>query len=285
MKDIGVDSLLSCEVAKACDDYLSLLNVSIDTINIKSLDKDSLIKNYSLISKKELTLISVFYNEQSNVMPFYLECRRLNRIFNIKNFIFVQNGSTDNTEKLLDKLSELDSRVKIVTIENNQGYGYGFKQGLAASKTDLVLLNHSDCQFDAYAYFTQHFPLVMSFDPEVDLLIPVRRGRTFYPKIRSIALRCLASIILRQAVVEFNGQPKIFLKSKIKNLDLLPNDFCFDAAVIHQLLKQYKRRFFLDSVELPRFDGVSSWSRLLSGQVKLTWSYIFGILKLKRCRF
>ena len=77
----------------------------------------------------KLSIIVPCYNEEKNI-PLILE--KFNSV--IKNekieVILVNNGSTDNSSKILEKLLPKYSFVRTVLVPVNQGYGYGILQGL-----------------------------------------------------------------------------------------------------------------------------------------------------------
>ena len=62
-------------------------------------------------------------------------------------FLLIDNGSTDETRKVLKNL-EFPSNVQTITKPENTGYGAGVKFGIANAKTPLVGWMHGDLQQD-----------------------------------------------------------------------------------------------------------------------------------------
>lgn len=62
--------------------------------------------------------------------------------------IVVNDGSTDHTAVLVAGLARLDSRIRLVTHERNQGYGAALVSGFAAATKNLTFFMDSDGQFD-----------------------------------------------------------------------------------------------------------------------------------------
>ena len=60
----------------------------------------------------------------------------------------VNNGSTDDSAKVLDELVPQYSFVKTVFVPINQRYGYGILQGLKEADGDYVGWIHADMQTD-----------------------------------------------------------------------------------------------------------------------------------------
>src|SRR5690606_37374895 len=60
----------------------------------------------------------------------------------------VNDGSKDQTGRVIDFLSTEDPRVRPVHHRVNRGYGGALKSGFAASRHDFVMFMDSDRQFD-----------------------------------------------------------------------------------------------------------------------------------------
>ena len=153
----------------------------------------------------------------------------MERILNIKNYIYVQNGSNDDTDNKLTSLSEDEPKVNIINIPKNIGYGFGFKQGFKASTADYILTNHADCQFDAYTFFLSHMDKLLIYE-SIDAIFPTRLNRSFKSVLRTKILQIVIKLFSgRNEIRDFNGQPKIFQKKYLPKV--LPDDFCLDLEI------------------------------------------------------
>jgi hypothetical protein len=93
---------------------------------------------------------------------------RLGRPFEI---IVVDDGSSDGTPALADRLAREDPAVCVVHHRHNQGYGAALKSGFAAARQDWVFLMDSDGQFDpaelpAFVDEASHADFVLGYRPE-----------------------------------------------------------------------------------------------------------------------
>ena len=68
----------------------------------------------------------------------------LNQTFKFFDFIIVDNGSTDNTPKILEEFKKKDPRVKIITLNKKLTYAEGRTRGIMASKTNWFALMDAD---------------------------------------------------------------------------------------------------------------------------------------------
>lgn len=98
----------------------------------------------------KLSLIVPCYNEEGNVEKFFSE---VNRVFENKvedyEFVFVNDGSTDETHKRLRYIhSELNTKnnVQVISFSRNFGKESAMYAGLSNAKGDLVCLIDADLQ-------------------------------------------------------------------------------------------------------------------------------------------
>lgn len=91
-------------------------------------------------------VISVF-NEQEGIRDFYEELVR-NTSDNdvLYDYIFVNDGSTDNSLSLLSDIASNDKRVKVINFSRNFGHEAAMIAGIDYSKSDVVICMDSDIQ-------------------------------------------------------------------------------------------------------------------------------------------
>lgn len=93
-------------------------------------------------------LIVPCYNEEAVLNMFYDES--ISVINNIKeydfNIIFINDGSRDNTLKIMQQLAEKDDRVKYISFSRNFGKESAMYAGLKNSKGDYIVVMDADLQ-------------------------------------------------------------------------------------------------------------------------------------------
>ena len=95
----------------------------------------------------KLSIVIPCYNEEKNI-PFLL--KKFSEIISNEDLevILVNNGSTDNSQKVLEELIPNYSFARTVLVPVNKGYGYGILQGLKETKGTFVGWTHADMQTD-----------------------------------------------------------------------------------------------------------------------------------------
>jgi glycosyltransferase involved in cell wall biosynthesis len=101
------------------------------------------------MKKKTISMIVACYNEEENIVEMYKRIAEVFKKLPRYNFeiVYVDNASTDSSEKLYEKLAKKDKRVSAVVMSRNFGSPQpSFLAGLDASRGDAAMLLHGDIQ-------------------------------------------------------------------------------------------------------------------------------------------
>ncbi|WP_313711478.1 glycosyltransferase family 2 protein [Pseudomonas sp.] len=98
--------------------------------------------------KKLISIIVPSFNEEASLHLFHEEMSRV--IEQLKNYdcemIFVNDGSTDNTQKIIKQLAKADPRVSGISLSRNFGKEAAMTAGLDFAKGDAVAIFDADLQ-------------------------------------------------------------------------------------------------------------------------------------------
>lgn len=224
-----------------------------------------------------LSIVIPFYNEENNIINTHNEHKRIETLFNVSEYIYIDNGSRDNTSKTLKNIAKDDKKIKIVSIDKNIGYGHGIKSGIATASSSMILLNHADLQFKPFSFFCSNIEQLSKIIEPLNIF-PKRLNRPLFDKFNSAILRGILSIIYFHKVKDFNGQPKLMFKEKISNFEVLPDDFCIDLK-FYNLCKE--KALVLPVIQESRFTGKSSWNTNMYKRFRIFFNYISFALKNK----
>jgi len=98
---------------------------------------------------EKISIIVPCYNEEEALPLFYEEMERIrNKDFEDINFeyIFVNDGSKDNTLNKIKELRKLDEKVRYISFSRNFGKEAAMMAGLEASKGDYIAIMDADLQ-------------------------------------------------------------------------------------------------------------------------------------------
>jgi dolichol-phosphate mannosyltransferase len=97
-----------------------------------------------------LDLVIPVYNEQEGIRAFHqsLAAVKLPDVF-ARRYIYVDDGSTDETANLLEQLASSDSQITVIRLSRNFGHQAALTAGLDAAQGDVVVTMDGDGQHPA----------------------------------------------------------------------------------------------------------------------------------------
>lgn len=217
-----------------------------------------------------LSLIIPCYNESKNI-PLVLE--KLNSVIKRDDIevILVNNGSTDNSQEVLDELLPRYPFARSIKIEVNQGYGFGITSGLKEAKGEFLCYTHADMQTDPADPIKALEIIESQENPKNCYIKGRRRGRPFFDEFFTIGMSLFESIYLKTPLWDINAQPNLFHKSFFEKVaSNAPKDFSLDLYLLYMAKKLELKVIRFDVLFLPRIHGISSWNRGL----KSKWKFI-----------
>lgn len=100
------------------------------------------------MKKEKISIVVPCYNEEESLPIFYKEIVRISK--EMKNtdfeFLFINDGSRDNTLSILRELSKKDKRVRYISFSRNFGKEAGMYAGLSNATGDYVAIMDADMQ-------------------------------------------------------------------------------------------------------------------------------------------
>ena len=147
-----------------------------------------------------ISIIIPCYNEEDTIPLIYNELKKVSN--NMKydfEFIFVNDGSIDNSLSVLKKLSAKDKQVKYIHFSRNFGKEAAMYAGLSKSKGDYVTIMDADLQ-DPPSLLPEMLRLIK--EEGYDSVGTRRVSRKGEPKIRSFFARKFYKIINKLSKIE-----------------------------------------------------------------------------------
>lgn len=120
-----------------------------------------------LIKMYSLSIILPVYNEENNIgvvigkiIDFISQNKNLFKHYEV---IIVNDGSKDNTVKVLKEFASKIPYLKVVTHHKNRGYGVALSSGFKNANFSCVLFMDADGQFDIWE-FKKFLPYLDNYD-------------------------------------------------------------------------------------------------------------------------
>lgn len=152
---------------------------------------------------EKISVVVSCYNEEKALPLFYEEMERVRKkdfegIVEFE-YIFVNDGSKDNTLKIIKELNQKDPKVRYISFSRNFGKEAAMYAGLEAAEGDYVTLMDADLQ-DPPALLKQMYDAIKN--EGYDSVGTRRVTRKGEPPIRSFFARMFYKIINKMSKVE-----------------------------------------------------------------------------------
>ena len=226
-----------------------------------------------------LSIVVPCYNEAENI-PLILE--RFAEAIKKKSIeiVLVNNGSTDQTAEVLERLLPDYPFARTVLVNKNQGYGYGIIQGMETCKSDYIGWTHADMQTDPMDVVKA--VKLIDDDNENFYIKGKRKSRPLGDAIFTIGMSIFESIYLKEMLFDINAQPNIFPRSFYQKWKNPPYDFSLDLYALYMARKN-KLNIKRFNVLFPKRQfGESKWNTGLNSKWKFIKRTIQFSVKLKK---
>jgi glycosyltransferase involved in cell wall biosynthesis len=173
--------------------------------------------------------------------------------------IVVDDGSSDRTGKLADRLAAEDPHVKVVHHERNRGYGGAVISGIRAASQPYVLLCDGDGQFDP-----ADVKLLAAHIGDCDCVIGRRRHRAdplmrrVNGRVWTILMRLLFGINAHDIDCGF----KLFRREILEGVELHAKGAMISTELMARLAGNGARICEVEVKHLPRLAGEQSGNSL-----------------------
>lgn len=189
------------------------------------------------MAKPELSIVIPFFNEEANVENVY---KKINRSLNGKlsyQLVLVDNGSSDDTARILHDLSKTDRKIKIVTVKKNIGYGFGIVSGLNSADGEIIGWTDGDDTIDPNSYLMLYRKMKET-GCDAGLSERTDRGQTAYRKIASFWYNTMLFLMYMKNFRDVNAKPKMIKRAAYKTFRLKSKDWFVDTEFCINVYKK-----------------------------------------------
>jgi glycosyltransferase involved in cell wall biosynthesis len=167
------------------------------------------------------SIVIPVFNEQSNVTELYQETKSvMDAIADDFEFVFVDDGSTDQTVKVLESIAQQDSRVVLVQLRRNYGKTEALVAGFGHATGDCLVAMDGDLQHDPH-----DIPLFLQkIDEGFDVVCGCRVSRPgdnlILKRIPSKVANTLMAKLTGVEIHDFGGGFKAYRADAIRQIPL-----------------------------------------------------------------
>ena len=180
----------------------------------------------------KLSFVIPVYNEQDSLDKLYSEIRENCKEFEYE-IIFIDDGSTDDSYKILGKLAADDNNVKLIKFRKNFGKSAGLNKGFEVAEGDIVFTLDADLQDDPKEI--QHF--LNKIEEGYDMVTgwKVKRRDPISKTWPSKLYNKVTSNTFKLKLHDYNCGFKAYRKEVINELDIYGEMHRYIPALAHSL--------------------------------------------------
>jgi len=169
---------------------------------------------------KSLSIIVPCFNEEEVIIETYKRIKSvlLNLEFN-SDIIFINDGSTDDTERLLSELSKTDTQIKVISFSRNFGHQKAVTAGLNHCSSDLAVIIDADLQ-DPPELIPEMIKTMDNSNAQVVYCVrKSRKGEGLFKKISAKAFYRLLNFLSEVKLPVDTGDFRLIDKSIIREFN------------------------------------------------------------------
>jgi len=235
---------------------------------------------------KSISFVLPAYNEEENIEKATISIVEVAEGLNLDDYevIVVNDGSTDSTRDIIDRMAAANARIRAIHQPRNLGYADALKAGFTSARMGLVFYTDSDLQFDVRE--VKNF-LPASEDYDIVCGFRIYRYDPFTRLFLAWGYNLLARTIFRIRVRDIDCAFKLFRREVFDVIEIRSRKFFVDTEILAKARYHGFRMTEIGVRHYPRAGGSSTVrpSHILSTLRELAriWAEIYlGRGKTKR---
>lgn len=216
----------------------------------------------------------------SVLMPAYNEERTIETVLrrvlalavNLKEIVVVDDGSTDRTPQILEKLAGEDSRIRFLRMDRNRGKTAAIARAIREASGDILIVQDADLEYDPAEIPDVIAPILQD---QADVVYGSRfmvrkaaRVLYYYHYLANKLLTCLSNLLTNRNMTDIETCYKAFRSGVIKPIELSSNGFGMEVEITAMVCKtkartyevpiSYYGRTYEEGKKIGMMDGVAA---------------------------
>lgn len=178
--------------------------------------------------------------------------------------IIVDDGSTDQTAEIADRLADENRCIRVIHHPVNKGYGHALRSGFSAAVYDYIFYTDGDLQFDV-AELSKLVPLIE--DAAIVSAYKIRRMDGWERKIVSWVYNTSLKLFFGLRIIDVNCGFKLYRREVFEQITLNSTRGLIDAEI---LLKAKKAGFRIVQTGVTHYQRRTGGSRYRIREIVMT---------------
>ena len=189
----------------------------------------------------KISIVVPLYNEERTIINILSKIQNEIKKLNEFNFevIIINDGSNDNSKKLLEENSSLYNTL--ISLNNNRGKGFAIREGLKKVSGEIILIQDADLEYLPHNYKNLLEPFK---EYEAQVVYGSRFKSTeasrvlfFWHMIANKIITFCSNIFSNLNLTDVETGYKVFRSDILKKIDLKENSFAFEIEITQKIAK------------------------------------------------
>jgi glycosyltransferase involved in cell wall biosynthesis len=149
--------------------------------------------------------------------------------------VLVNDGSTDRTASVMERLATENPRIRVVHNGSNLGFGGAYKSGLAAATLEYVIMVPGDNELPA----TGLLPILEAVG-KADIVVPYwinTETRSWLRRLASYGFTAIMNVLFGLRLKYYNGTA-VHRTKLVRQITINSNGFDYQAEALIKLLRR-----------------------------------------------
>jgi glycosyltransferase involved in cell wall biosynthesis len=216
---------------------------------------------YKIMKKRDIS-ISIFfptYNEEDNIVATVRKAEDVvQTITDTYEIIIVNDGSSDKTPEIAERLARENLRVKVIHQYPNKGYGAAVWAGIQSARYDWIFFTDADLQFKL-----EEMQKLVDFIPEYRVVLGYRAPRRdpFIRLINAKGWNILNRLLFGLKVRDIDCAFKLFDRRLVASLPIKTRGATMSAELLIRLQRKGVMFKEVPVTHLPRVQGIATGAK------------------------
>ena len=191
-------------------------------------------------NKKLISVIVPLFNEEKTILDVLMKVSEIKKKFNNLEVVVINDGSTDNSMKILQEHNYLYDEIIVNSV--NKGKGNAVKKGIEKANGEYIIFQDADLEYDPRD-FNKFFNLIEKFD--ADLIIGSRfvyseytRSHNILNKFGNTFITMLFNLTYNTTFTDIYSCYACFKKKLVNSQSLKTEGFEQHAEILCKVVKR-----------------------------------------------
>jgi len=190
----------------------------------------------------KVSVIMPVYNEESTIEEIL---RRVKAVEVATEILVIDDGSTDGTRDILEKMND-DEQLRVILHDRNRGKGAAVRTGFQHATSEVFLIQDADLEYDPRDIPSLIRPIEEDIADVVygsRFLGGPRRSVMFWHMVANRMLTFMTNLLYNTILSDMETGYKVFKREIVDGMQIHANSFDFEPEFTAKILKKKVRLY------------------------------------------